>query len=102
MKRYNEFMGFLNNMFADVPYAEIEEYRPEDKNSEYEFNVYKAASHGTLEEKAYQRAIRAAIDESKLKIYANYYINHGSYIVAELKVDDRKIEIYIETEIYKD
>ena len=102
MKRYNEFMGFLNSMFSGVPAAEIEEYRPDDKNSEYEFYVYKTAKHGTSEETAYLRAIRAAIDESKLKIYANYYLNHGSYIVATMVIDDRKIEIYIETEIYKD
>lgn len=102
MKRYNEFMGFLNNMFSSVPAAEIEDYRPDDRNTEYEFNVYKTAKHGTPEETAYLRAIRAAIDESKLKIYANYYLNHGSYIVATMIIDDRKIEIYIETEIYKD
>jgi hypothetical protein len=102
MKRENEFMGFLSNMFSGVPAAEIEDYRPDDKNTEWEFNVYKTAKHGTPEEMAYLRAIRAAIDESKLKIYANHYINHGSYIVADLKVGDRKIEIYIETEIYKD
>ena len=48
MKRYNEFMGFLNNMFSSVPAAEIEDYRPDDRNTEYEFNVYKTAKHGTL------------------------------------------------------
>ena len=102
MEKIEVIMDFMNDTFSNVPAAKIEEYRPYDKNSEYEFNVYKTAKHGAPEETAYLRAISAAINESKLKIYADYYMNHGNCILATMKINDRRIEFYIETENYKD
>lgn len=102
MKRVNEFMGFLNNIFADVPYAEIFDTRPDDFNSEYEFYICKSENIDKWQEIEYLAGVLKSLDDSKLKFTAEYYVNYGDFIRMSLKIETRKVEIFIDTQLSKD
>lgn len=102
MKRVNEFMGFLNNVFANVPYAEIFDKRPEDYNSEYEFCICKLENIDKWQEIEYLAGVLKSLDDSKLKFTAEYYVNYGAFISMSLKIETRKVEIFIDTQLSKD
>ena len=100
--RENEFMGFLNNAFADVKHAEIFDKRPEDYNSEYEFCICKKEGINSVESVVYLMDVVKAIEDSNLKFFTEYYVNYGAFIRASLKIEGRKIEIFIDTQLSED
>lgn len=100
--RENEFMGFLNNTFADVKYAEIFDKRPKNKNSAYKFSICKKDGIDSVKSVVYLMNVVNALEKSNLKFYAEYYMNFGSFVSASLKVEGRRIEIFIDTQLIKD
>jgi hypothetical protein len=102
MKRVNEFMGFLNNVFSDVPYAEIFERRPADYNSEYSYSICKIDNINKMQSVEYLAGVLKALAESKLKFTAEYYTNYGAFIRMSVKIESRKISIFIDTQLVED
>ena len=99
MTKIEMFMNYFKALFSAIPSADVEIIATD--GGIYEVNVYKTAKTND-EETAYLRAIRAAVAESKLEMYANIYIDDRNTITAVCKACEETIEFYIETEIYKD
>ena len=97
MTKIEMFMNYFEALFSAIPSADVEIIAD---GGIYEVNVYKAAKTNN-EETVYLRAIRAAVAESKLEMYANIYIDDRNTITAVCNACGERIEFYIETEIYK-